>query len=182
MMLLVFSITVQALILSSRPMIENGNQKMSIFNEVATSLYLYVVILLTEFMGDTGLRDEIGWGLLVLVGGVVGINLLRVLLNIPGSLKQLYLSVKRYFKGKSTVSIKPTLMQATVDTIDYSTMNHTADLFSRNPMERETLNIRKKNVIRATQCPLKDFAQRNIADEEFKVPEKSGLDQVTHYN
>ena len=89
----------QALIMGSRPMKENGNQNMSIFNEVATSLYLYVVILLTEFMGDTGLRDEIGWGLLVLVGAVVGINLLRVLLKIPGAIKSGYYRIKRYFKG-----------------------------------------------------------------------------------
>jgi hypothetical protein len=49
-------------------------------------------------------------------------------------------------------------MQTTVDTIDYSTMNHTTDLFSRNPMERETLSVKKKNAIRATQCPPKDLA------------------------
>lgn len=72
---------------------------MNVFNEVSTSLYLYVVILLTEFMGDTGLRDEIGWGLLVLVGGVVCINLLRVLINIPSALKSAYYIIKRYFKG-----------------------------------------------------------------------------------
>jgi hypothetical protein len=87
MLLLIFSIIAQALIMGSRSIIESGNHKMSIFNEVATSLYLYVMILLTDFMGDTGLRDEIGWGLLVLVGGVVGINFLRVLLNFPNALK-----------------------------------------------------------------------------------------------
>jgi hypothetical protein len=38
-------------------MIEKGNQNMSVFNEVATSVYLYVMILLTEFMGETGIRD-----------------------------------------------------------------------------------------------------------------------------
>lgn len=70
---------------------------MNVFNEVSTSLYLYVVILLTEFMGDTGLRDEIGWGLLVLVGGVVCINLLRVLINIPSALKSAFYRIKRYF-------------------------------------------------------------------------------------
>jgi len=126
---------------------------MSVFNEVSTSLYLYVVILLTEFMGETGLRDEIGWGLLVLVGGVVCINLLRVLINIPSALKSAYFSIKKYFKGDQTVSIKPML-----ETIDYSTMSHTANLFSRNPMERETFNLQRLNLNRvATQCPPKDF-------------------------
>ena len=36
-------------------------------------------------------------------------------------------------------------------------------------MERETINIKKANVIRATQCPPKDFIQKSIADEEIKV-------------
>jgi hypothetical protein len=56
---------------------------MSLFNELCTSLYLYITMLLTEFMGETGLRDQIGWGLLSLVGGVVGINFIRVIINIP---------------------------------------------------------------------------------------------------
>jgi hypothetical protein len=64
-------------------MIDKGNQKMSMFNEVATSIYLYVMILLTEFMGETGIRDYIGQALLAVVGGVVLINFLRVLLGMP---------------------------------------------------------------------------------------------------
>ena len=96
-MLLVCSILMQALILGSRPMKESRNQKMSIFNEIATSIYLYVVISLTEFMGETGIRDEIGWGLLVLVGGVVFINLMRLLLKIPGALKYVYYCIKRRY-------------------------------------------------------------------------------------
>jgi hypothetical protein len=64
-------------------MIDKGKQKMSMFNEVATSIYLYVMILLTEFMGETGIRDYIGQALLAVVGGVVLINFLRVLLGMP---------------------------------------------------------------------------------------------------
>jgi hypothetical protein len=60
MSLLVLSVLFQALLVSYSPLIEKGNQRMSVFNEVGTSLYLYVTILLTEFMGDTGLRDFIG--------------------------------------------------------------------------------------------------------------------------
>lgn len=137
---------------------ESENQKMSIFNEVATSLYLYVMILLTEFMGDTGLRDEIGWGLLGLVGGVVGINFLRVLFNLPGFLKVTYRRLKSCFNRNPTVSMKPSLTPITDPTLDQSTMNHTSDFFSRNPMEREYNSLRKRGgVIRATQCAPKDF-------------------------
>ena len=56
---------------------------MSMFNEVATSIYLYVMTLLTEFMGETGIREYIGQALLAVVGGVVLINFLRVLLGMP---------------------------------------------------------------------------------------------------
>jgi hypothetical protein len=66
-------------------MIDKVNQRMSVFNEVATSLYLYVTILLTEFMGDTGLRDFIGQALLGVVGGVVLVNFLRVLFTVPSA-------------------------------------------------------------------------------------------------
>ena len=67
-------------------MIDKGSQKMSMFNEVATSIYLYVMTLLTEFMGETGIREYIGQALLAVVGGVVLINFLRVLLGMPKTL------------------------------------------------------------------------------------------------
>jgi hypothetical protein len=85
MSLLVISVIFQVLLVSSSPMIDKGNQRMSVFNEVATSLYLYVTILLTEFMGDTGLRDFIGQALLGVVGGVVLVNFLRVLFSVPSA-------------------------------------------------------------------------------------------------
>jgi hypothetical protein len=66
-------------------MIDKGNQRMSVFNEIATSLYLYVTILLTEFMGDIGLRDFIGQALLGVVGGVVLVNFLRILFSVPSA-------------------------------------------------------------------------------------------------
>ncbi len=145
--------------IGSKPMIESGNQKMSVFNEVATSLYLYVVILLTEFMGDTGLRDEIGWALLVLVIGVVVINFLRILLNLPGFIKLTFQKIKRCSNKNPTVSINPSLAHKKDSVNDMATVSHTADLFSRNPMERELELIRKRGgEIRATQCPPIDFA------------------------
>ncbi len=56
---------------------------MSIFNEVATSAYLYLLMILTDFMGDTGFREQIGWGILMLIGGVVAVNFIKVLLKLP---------------------------------------------------------------------------------------------------
>lgn len=56
---------------------------MSLFNEVATSAYLYLLMILTDFMGDTGFREQIGWGILMLIGGVVAVNFIKVLLKLP---------------------------------------------------------------------------------------------------
>jgi hypothetical protein len=62
---------------------------MTIFNELSTSLYLYLMVLLTDFMGDTGFREEIGWALLILIGIVVAVNLFKVvLIKVPSFSKQ----------------------------------------------------------------------------------------------
>ncbi len=50
-------------------------QGIQIFNEIASSLYLYVLIVLTDFHGVNILRNELGWGLLFIVSFVVLINL-----------------------------------------------------------------------------------------------------------
>jgi hypothetical protein len=75
---------------------------MSLFNEVATSAYLYLLMLLTDFMGDTGFREQIGWALLMLIGGVVAINLLKVLFKLRNFYKRVSLKIKRLkcFKKK----------------------------------------------------------------------------------
>ena len=97
MILLAFSVTFQALLIGTKPIKNPGDFGMSVFNEVAISLYLYIVMLLTEFMGETGLRDKFGWALLVLVAGVVGINMFRVLSNLPSVLKNMYSYIKKKF-------------------------------------------------------------------------------------
>jgi hypothetical protein len=68
---------------------------MSLFNEVATSAYLYLLMLLTDFMGDTGFREQIGWALLMLIGGVVAINILKVLFKLRNFYKIVSLKIKR---------------------------------------------------------------------------------------
>lgn len=69
---------------------------MSVFNETATSLYLYLMVTLTDFMGDTGLRDEIGWCLTGVVVSVVAINVLSVLSKVPRSFTQFVRRIKRW--------------------------------------------------------------------------------------
>jgi hypothetical protein len=56
------------------------------------------------------------------------------------------------------VSVNETSIDSTV--IDLSTVHHASDFYSRDPMERETKPFK---VIRATQCPVKEFNQKEIA-------------------
>ena len=49
--------------------------------EVSISIYLYVLLCLTDFMGENTVREELGWALTILAGSVVAINVLNVLLK-----------------------------------------------------------------------------------------------------
>ncbi len=96
MSLLSISVIIQSLTFASHPMKSSGDQRMSVFIEAATSLYLYLMLTLTDYMGDTGFRDEIGWCLTGVVITVVGVNLLRVLTKVPRSYKQIARRIKRW--------------------------------------------------------------------------------------
>ena len=72
------------------------DQRMSVFNETATSLYLYLMLLLTDYMGDTGFREEIGWCLTGVVITVVLVNLLRVLTKVPRAFTSFVRKIKRW--------------------------------------------------------------------------------------
>ena len=94
--LLSISVTIQLLTFASHPLKSSTDQRMSVFNETATSIYLYLMLTLTDYMGDTGLRDEIGWCLTGVVITVVAINLLRVLSRVPRSCSQIVRRIKKW--------------------------------------------------------------------------------------
>ncbi len=52
---------------------------MSLFNEVMVSVYLYLLMSLTDFTGPNPLRDDIGWALMVVVVIAVAVNLLKAM-------------------------------------------------------------------------------------------------------
>ncbi len=51
---------------------------MSVFNELMTSFYLYLLLCLTDYHGDTH-RDETGLALLILAIFTVMVNLIKVM-------------------------------------------------------------------------------------------------------
>jgi hypothetical protein len=139
MSLLSLSVIYQAFLVGSQPLIEKADQLMSLFNEVATSLYLYLMLLLTDYMGDSGFREEIGWALLILIGVVVAVNLFKVMImRVPNFFKKVYFRVKRWKclkkkpKRKATVPILPKINFEN-PTIGNSFTNYSNDSFINEP-------------------------------------------------
>jgi len=81
---------------------------MAFFNELAASLYIYIMMLLTDFWGESHIRNDIGWGLLIFLSVVVAVNFLKVMKGffswLSVKLKALY---KKFMKSKPTVPMKP---------------------------------------------------------------------------
>ena len=57
-------------------MIDKSDQILTWIIEVSVSIYLYVLLLLTDFMGENKFREEIGWVLVIITGSIVAINVL----------------------------------------------------------------------------------------------------------
>jgi hypothetical protein len=74
--LLVISIIFQILLAIENPMDEKSDRILSWIIEASVSIYLYVLLSLTEVMGENTYRDEIGWLLVLLTGSIVAINVL----------------------------------------------------------------------------------------------------------
>ena len=59
----------------------------NLFNELAASVYLYLMLLLTDFQGENLLRDNIGFSLLTLVTVVVTVNAVKTFISSYPSAK-----------------------------------------------------------------------------------------------
>jgi hypothetical protein len=58
------------------PMIDKSDRRSAWMIEVSVSIYLYVLLLLTDFMEENKFRDELGWVLVIIIGSIVAINVL----------------------------------------------------------------------------------------------------------
>ena len=79
--LLSISVLFQALHVKYQPIENPTEQKIIFFNELMTSLYLYLTLVLTDFNGENLLRDKIGFSLLVLMIFTVAVNLIKTLIK-----------------------------------------------------------------------------------------------------
>ena len=57
-------------------MTEKLDQRLTWMIELSVSIYLYVLLSLTDFMGENTVREYLGWVLTILTGSVVAINVL----------------------------------------------------------------------------------------------------------
>ena len=79
---LIISLCVQFLILKYKPIEESLDNKMSIFNEIMVSVYLYFTISLTDFFGEMIYREEVGFCLLGTIFITVLVNVLKTALVV----------------------------------------------------------------------------------------------------
>ena len=79
--LLTISIAFQVMIVGSKPMLCKLDNNMLLFNEIMVSIYLYLLLCLTDFMRENdSTRDLIGYALLFLVVFTVLVNLIKFLI------------------------------------------------------------------------------------------------------
>lgn len=97
--LLVASVLIQILLLSSPPFLPSSKNFMTFFNELATSCYIYILLLLTDYsQKDSHHRSLFGTSIAFLVIFVVGINSVRALPQIFEHFRTLNNLVNQKFK------------------------------------------------------------------------------------
>ena len=88
---------------------DKWDQRMTMVIEVTVSIYLYVLLSLTDYIGENTLRTELGWVLAILTAIVVGMNVLIFLWKtFYKALKLIKLAAPKYLrKHNRTISTKP---------------------------------------------------------------------------
>ena len=86
---------------------------MALFNEGAASIYLYIMMLLTDYWGENQFRDQIGWSLLFFLSFIVVVNFTKVLAQFYSYLSRkikthVINKIKKYLRKQKppTVAIK----------------------------------------------------------------------------
>ena len=62
---MVISFIFQVIMLIGNPMTDKWDQRITWIIEVSVSIYLYVLLSLTDFMGENAVREELGWVLTI---------------------------------------------------------------------------------------------------------------------
>ena len=106
--LLALSAVFQALILASKPMLSKLDNRMLLFNELMVSLYLYLLLCLTDYLGENNHRDLLGLILLSLVVSTVLVNLVKFLLVCDWCFLARWIRKKCFKHKKHAVDLEET--------------------------------------------------------------------------
>jgi hypothetical protein len=79
--LLIVSVFFQITILMAKPLSEPADNKYTLIFEAAVSIYLYILLKVTDFKGENKHRTEQGWALVILKSAAVLINIAALLKN-----------------------------------------------------------------------------------------------------
>jgi hypothetical protein len=75
--LLILSLLYSSFLITGRPFESSFENKMSLFTEIMVSVYLYMLLCLTDFMGKASMiRDALALSLVSIIGFTVFVNLL----------------------------------------------------------------------------------------------------------
>ncbi|TNV86205.1 hypothetical protein FGO68_gene1499 [Halteria grandinella] len=99
------SLTSQILLLHGRPISDPLEYRMSLFNEVMASVYLYGLFTLTDYMGRNEVKEECGLGLLGVVMFTIMANVLKVVYQV-GQVIKVKIQAKKA-RSKMTVKMRP---------------------------------------------------------------------------
>ena len=85
--LIFMSLVTQIGILVIKPFQNSKTNGHALFNEFFVSLYLYILLILSDFAGVNPLRDECGWALVFILMIVQLVNFLKFLFNLVLAIK-----------------------------------------------------------------------------------------------
>jgi predicted membrane protein len=109
------------MIVGYKPMLTKLDNNMLLFNEIMVSVYLYLLICLTDFMGDNAYRDSLGWALLLLVAFTVLVNLIKFLI-VCDWLYLIRKLRKKFFKHKKHAAVTRNDIESNIMVSDNTTI------------------------------------------------------------
>jgi hypothetical protein len=86
--LLVISWVFQGLIICGQPWQSTLENKMTLFNEIMVSVYLYILMILTDFFAETNpFREDCGWALVMTLLTTFSVNFIKFLVLLPQNMR-----------------------------------------------------------------------------------------------
>jgi len=97
----------QILLLLGRPYETPRENLIYLIIEISVSVYLYFLVMLTDFQEENRFRDIQGWALAGIISVIVGVNSITLLINKIRSIFRLIKDFTSSIKKKLTVPVKP---------------------------------------------------------------------------